>query len=73
MIRPTERLKKFIEFYDNQRRFCEWAEMDEGMVSRLLNGERGATARQIEKVCKQIGWKLDEAWEIIEGDGKEDA
>ena len=66
MIRPTKKLIEFIEFYDNQRRFCEWAEMDEATLSRLLKGDRGATARQMEKVCKQIGWKLDEAWEIVE-------
>ena len=67
MIVPTQKLKQFAELYENRRVLCEKLEVDESILSRLLKGHRGASASMIEKVCRYTGWKMEDAWELVDG------
>ena len=72
MIRPSGKLKKLVELYDTRADFCRRMNLDEAMLSKLLTEERGASSSHIEKVLRYTGWKFEDAWEIVEGDGEAD-
>ena len=71
MISPTKKLREFIELYANRANLCDRIEIDNSMLSRILKGERGASAKVMERMCTFINWPLSEAWEIIEGETEE--
>jgi transcriptional regulator with XRE-family HTH domain len=46
--------------FPSQRRFCEFAGLNEGVLSEILNGKRNATPEQEKAICNAIGMEIDE-------------
>lgn len=67
MIRMTGKLKQFVEMSENRSRLAWALEIDETLLSRLISGERSASAQIIEKFYNHTAISLSESWEIVEG------
>ena len=71
MIVPTKRLKQFISSYPDRGILCKQIDLDEATLSKLMNGERAASIRILEKFCRLTAWPMQDAWEIVDGDPQE--
>ena len=74
MIVPTKRLRELNEigYKDRQRDLCELLQLDPAIWSRVINRERGASAKIVQKVCQNLNLRFEDAWEFTDGE-EEDA
>ena len=66
MIKMYGKLKSFVESSENKSRLAAAIGIDETLLSRLLSGERSASADVIEKFYLHTAIALSDSWTIEE-------
>lgn len=66
MIKPSNKLLKWIDSFESQARLARALDIDEATLSRILSEKIPATHNIIEAFYKLNGWPINEAWEITD-------
>lgn len=62
MYLPTKKLEDFIKNFGSLQKFSDYTGIDVAILSKLINGERGATMTNVRKIEKMSGLKFEDAW-----------
>ncbi len=66
MIKMSGKLKNFVESSENKSMLAQAIGLDETLLSRLVNGQRSASAEVIEKFYLHTAIPLSDSWEVKE-------